>query len=86
MNDETVRIYYKKWAASPTSHPSDTENFYKFVKAYLAVDRELNTEFLKLALYDSFHEKYSEEHYDKFKHKTVVLFEQLRDFANTNLP
>lgn len=86
MNDDTVKKYYRKWAASPTNHPADTENFYKFVKACLAVDNELNTEYLKLALYESFHEKYDEKYYDEFIHEKVVLFEHLRDFSNTTLP
>ena len=86
MKDDTVKRYYRQWAASPTTHPMDMEKFYQFVKACLKVDNELNTEYLKDALYESFHGRYEENYYDEFKHKTVVLFEHLRDFANTPLP
>lgn len=86
MNDDTVRKYYRKWELSPTSHSMDREDFYKFVKACLMVDKRLDLDYLKLALYDSFNEKYDEKYYDEFTHNTVVLFEHLRDFANTTLP
>ena len=87
MEDDTVKKYYKKWALYPTStHILDRQNFYKLVKACLSVDKRLDIDYLKLALYDSFHEKYDEKYYDEFKHEIIVLFEHLRDFTNTTLP
>ena len=86
MKDDTVKKYYEKWAFSPTTHAMDRENFYKFVKACLRIDKRLDIDYLKLSLYDSFREKYDEKYYDEFTHDIVVLFEQLRDFANTSLP
>ena len=92
MDDETVRKYYQTWALSPTTHPMDMEKFYKFVKACVRfaghedLGRKLDISYLRLHLYDSFHDKYNEEYYDEFTHKIVVLFEHLRDYENTTLP
>jgi hypothetical protein len=92
MDDETVRKYYQTWALSPTTHPMDMEKFYKFVKACVRfaghedLGRKLDITYLRAHLYDSFHDKYTEEYYDKFTHKIVVLFEHLRDYEDTTLP
>ena len=92
MRDETVRKYYEAWALSPTTHPADMEKFYKFVKACIRfvgqgdLGKKLDISYLRLHLYDSFHDKYTQEYYDEFTHKIVSLFEHLRDYENTTLP
>jgi len=86
MKDETVRNYYEKWALNPTLLGWDRENFNKFVKACFRVDKQLDIDYLRLALYDSFHDQYDEGDYVKFTGDVVVLFEQLRDYENTTLP
>ena len=92
MADPNVRKYYDRWKTSPTSHPLDMRNFYKFVKACVQfaghedVRKKLDTSILRLHLYDAFHEQYSEENYDKFTHKIIVLFETLLDYEDTTFP
>ena len=86
MNDQAVRKYYNQWELLPQLTGWEKTVFYKFVKACLGVDRKLDIDYLKGALYDSFHEKYHDSTYDNFKHEVIVLFETLRDFANTDLP
>jgi len=86
MKDETALAYYKVWALIPSLLGRDRENFYKFVKACLKIDRKLDIDYLKLVLYDSFHEQFDEKHYDEFTSDVVILFEHLRDFYNTTLP
>ena len=86
MKDETVKHYYERWASSPRTHTTDREWFYKFVKACLRLDNTLDTQYLRLALYDSFHDKFDEKYYDEYTSDMVILFEHLRDFANTSLP
>ena len=85
MKDAMVRQYYEWWILNPVTHGHDKEKFYKFVKACLNVDKRLDISYLKLALYDSFYKIYEEEYYDRFQSDIVILFEHLRDFANTNL-
>ncbi len=86
MKDDTVRKYYEKWAFSPQLLGREKEYFYQFVKACLRVDKKLDIDYLKTALYDSFHEQYDEERYDEFTYEVVVLFEHLNNFSNTTLP
>ncbi|MGB2876651.1 MAG: hypothetical protein WBB97_01275 [Dehalococcoidales bacterium] len=87
MNNDKVKAYYEKWELNPTLLGIQREYFYKFVKACLEVDKRASTEYLQLALYDSFHDKYDDEReYDELKVKVVVLFEDLRDFHNTTMP
>ncbi|MFC2017248.1 hypothetical protein ACFLUD_02410 [Chloroflexota bacterium] len=86
MEDKQVQDYYQMWAKSPRTHPTDKEWFYKFVKACLKLDKKLDISYLKLALYDSFHNKYDEKYYDEYTSDIIILFEHLRDFANTTIP
>ena len=86
MKDERIKNYYGKWADNPLLTQQYKEYFYQFVKACLEVDKRASSEYLKLALYDSFHEKCDEKYYDEFTYNVVVLFEHLRDFSNTTLP
>ena len=86
MKDETVRQYYEKWTLLPALLGKEKEYFYQFVQACLRLDRRLDIDYLKGALYDSFHEQYDEKTYDEFCYEVIALFEHLRDFSNTNLP
>jgi len=86
MKNDKVKAYYEKWELNPTLLGIQREYFYKFVKACLEVDKRASIEYLKLALYNSFHDKYDEKDYDEFMFEVVVLFEDLRDFNNTTLP
>jgi hypothetical protein len=87
MKDEKVKAYFNWWASSPrTEHPRHKELFYKFVKACLEVDKTLDAQYLRLALYDSFHNVMDEKSYDKYRHNILVWFEDLVDFANTTFP
>ena len=86
MKDATVREYYHRWELNPTISGQNRLDFYKFVKACFKVDTRLDIDYLKPALYDSFHEQYDEKRYDEFIHRVVILFEHLRDFQNTSLP
>jgi len=86
MKDKVVREYYDKWELLPKLTGREKIYFYQFVKACLGVDRKLDIDYLKDALYDSFHEQYDENTYDEFRDEVIVLFEHLRDFANTDLP
>jgi hypothetical protein len=71
---------------NPSLLGKDKEYFYRFVKACLETDRQASVEYLKLALYDSFHDKDDEKYYDEFQYEVIALFEHLRDFNNTTLP
>jgi len=87
MRDNTVRQYYEKWELNPFLVDRYKEDFYRFVRACLMVDRTPDIDHLKSALRDSFYEKYEDkEKYDQFVSDVVVLFEHLRNFANTRLP
>jgi hypothetical protein len=86
MKDATVKEYYERWALLPKLLGQEKEYFYQFVKACLKMDRKLDIDYLKGALYDSFHEQYDEKYYDEFVYEVVVLFEHLRNFSNTTLP
>ena len=85
MSNKKVKAYYEKWELNPTLLGIQREYFYKFVKACLEVDKLASIEYLKSALYDSFHDKYDEKAYDELTFQVVVLFEHLRDFYNTTL-
>ena len=86
MKNEQVRLYYERWADNEHGNfvGRGREEFYKFVKAVLALDKHPTTEFLKLALYDSFANLRvsNEEAYDELVYQAAVLFETLRDYSN----
>ena len=86
MKDKKVIGYYEMWAEYPLLHDRYKDYFYKFVKACLEVDKRPSSEYLKLALYDSFSAKYDEKRYDEFVGDVIVLFEHLINFYNTTLP
>ena len=89
MKDDRVRECYKWWESNPVTHGHDKEKFYYFVRACLNVenvDKVLDISYLKLFLYDSFHEIYGEESFDNFQSDIVILFEHLTNFARTILP
>jgi len=97
MKDSNVRQYYNFWINGPTlfEHIRDRERFYKFVKAVVnwaggresqgsrELQKKIDTSFLALHIYDSFHDKYSEEYYDKLKHEILVEFEKLIEYEDT---
>ncbi len=93
MADETVKKYYRRWINSPTllGHPSDTRNFYQFVKACVQfaehkdVRRKLSIDLLKAHLYDDLHDKYSEEAYDLIRNEIIVLFENILGYEDATL-
>lgn len=86
MENERVRSYYDKWTVTPLLTQQYAEYFYKFVKACLEVDKRPSIEYLKSALYDSFHDTYDPENYVEFDSEVIEVFERCRDFANTTLP
>lgn len=86
MKDDKVKEYYEKWVLNNgrlVGH--DKEYFYQFVKAVLALDSHATTELLKLALCDSFAQKFDNEVYDKLVYDASVMFEALRDFYNVSI-
>jgi hypothetical protein len=85
MKAKKPRRYYEIWADNPLFTQQYKEYFYKFVKACIEVDKKPDTEYLKLALYDSFHEQYDKKQYNEFTDEVIILFEHLINFSNTTL-
>jgi hypothetical protein len=94
MKDPNVRRYYESWVHREVplgTNLLDREYFYRFVKACVKyagrgkLRRKLNTDLLKLSLYDDWHERYPEDVYDEMKFQAAVLFEELLEYEDTTI-
>lgn len=92
MKDKNVKQYYDFWVKGPTlfEHSLDRERFYKFVKSVVnwaggkEVQKKVDHQYLKLHLYDDFHDKYSEEYYDNLQRDIMVKVESLLEYEDTD--
>ena len=94
MKDPVVREHYEKWVHREVplgTNKLDREYFYRFVKACVRyagkgnLRRKLDTDLLKLSLYDDWRERYPEKVYDEMIYKAAVLFETLLSYEDTDI-